>query len=155
MNRKGFLSLLSGAVVGAAMILPASAQTVTLHGAPFGLRLSLLFQSRLPLRLFLSKSLRFLGPPLRFYLGFSLLLFSASLRLFLSPSLRLGFPRLCARLLELFPLVLQRSVKAADLLPRVLELQRRRVVVGRTTGQLVPEALDFFFQLRHRISAFA
>src|SRR5882762_10001504 len=34
MNRKGFLSLLSGAVVGAAMILPAAAQqTITLHGA--------------------------------------------------------------------------------------------------------------------------
>ncbi len=34
MNRKGFLSLLSGAVLGAAMILPAAAQqTITLHGA--------------------------------------------------------------------------------------------------------------------------
>ena len=33
MNRKGFLSLLSGALAAAAFALPAAAQTVTLHGA--------------------------------------------------------------------------------------------------------------------------
>jgi len=33
MNRKGFLSLISGAIVGAAFALPAGAQNITLHGA--------------------------------------------------------------------------------------------------------------------------
>ena len=33
MNRKGFLSLVSGALAAAAFALPAAAQTITLHGA--------------------------------------------------------------------------------------------------------------------------